>query len=197
MNISLVLPAAALLAVTACGQATTSHSVAARGLSTPPASTSPSAHRSVPPSSPLPATPPATSSATPSAARTTTPPEPEDEHLSQPVALPRCPHTTPSPHFATVDAMMRYLAAAWNHHDLDQLCHVTNPNARELLTQMHSEALNLRLDHCTAQPTGDYVCYLDHDYPRSTHRHGVGHAIFRAAPAARPGWYMTVFESCG
>lgn len=92
---------------------------------------------------------------------------------------------------------MRYLAAAWNRNDRDALCHVTNPNARGLLRDMRKEAVHLRLDHCAPQPTSSYVCYLDHDYPASMHKRGVGHAVFDAAPADRPGWYMTVFESCG
>jgi hypothetical protein len=93
--------------------------------------------------------------------------------------------------------MMRYLAAAWNRNDLDALCHVTNPNARHLLRDMHEEAVHLRLDHCDRQSLGSYVCYLDHDYPAKMRKHGVGHAVFDAAAADRPGWYMTVFESCG
>jgi hypothetical protein len=29
------------------------------------------------------------------------------------------------------------------------------------------------------------------------HKRGVGHATFDAAAATKPGWYMTIFESCG
>jgi hypothetical protein len=176
-----------MLSAAACGQATTGASGAA--------------HRALP-SSPR-ASSPTTSAPTPSAEQSTaaqhaTPPPDEDEHLTQPVALPACPHKTVSPHFATVQAMMRYLAAAWNRNDLDALCHVTNPNARSLLRDMHKEAVNLRLNHCVRQAylISGYVCYLDHDFPAWRHKHGTGHAVFDAAPADRPGWFMTVFESC-
>lgn len=92
---------------------------------------------------------------------------------------------------------MRYLASAWNRNDLDELCHVTNPNARFLLNDMHGEAVNLRLNHCSPQPGGARICYFDHDYPKRMHKMGTGHAEFDVAPARRPGWYMTVLEGCG
>ena len=66
---------------------------------------------------------------------------------------------------------------------------------------MHSEAVDLRLDHCTARSTGDYICYFDHGYPagytQTTEPGGVGHPQFIVGPAAAPGWYLTVFETCG
>jgi hypothetical protein len=178
-----------LLAATACGQAAT-HTAAGKPVTTKPAATSAAA-----------ATPTALPSPTATRAATHRHPK-QQEHLSQPIALPRCPHTSPSPHFDTPEAMMSYLATAWNHDDLDALCHVTNPNARTLLNEMHSEAVNLRLNHCERQAGSigrTYVCFLDHDYPTSMRKlHlGHGHAVFDAAPADRPGWYMTVFESCG
>ncbi|MFL6140133.1 MAG: hypothetical protein ACJ74O_20355 [Frankiaceae bacterium] len=184
-----------LLAVAACGQASTSQGSGG----------TPGQDRKVDAGARVVARPAATRAPAPTPApiATTTDPassEPPEEHLTQPIAMPRCPHSTPSPHFTTAEAMMRYLASAWNRRDLDQLCHVTNPNARSLLAAMHAEAVNLRLNHCEAQVDLTYVCYLDHDYPASMHgghaRHG-GQAVFRAAAAGRPGWYMTVFESCG
>lgn len=122
----------------------------------------------------------------------------EREHLTQPVAVPKCPHTK-SPHFNTPEAAMRYLAAAWNRNDLADLCHVTNPNSRALLNEMHSEATNLSLNHCIKQPAGDYECFFDHDYPKAMKPKpkGHGHAEFQVGPAGTPGWYMTVFEGCG
>jgi hypothetical protein len=95
---------------------------------------------------------------------------------------------------------MNYLTAAWNSGNTVDLDHVTNPAARTALASMHDEAVNLRLNHCTARPQGDYICYFDHDYPAGTPTTlpgGVGHAVFLAGPAARPGWYMTVFITCG
>jgi hypothetical protein len=184
--------AAALLLVslTACGQATTTNGSITAFVPTPTATASP--------------TPSATSSPRPSPKATHHHDKAHHhrEHLHQPIALPRCPNT-PSPHFDTPQAAMTYLAAAWNRHDLAALCHVTNPNSRRLLDDMHNEALNLRLDHCAKHPWNEdsyyYSCVFDHDYPKSMHmRHGkVGHAYFDAGPADTPGWYMTNYEGCG
>jgi hypothetical protein len=107
------------------------------------------------------------------------------------------------PHFATAEDAMRFLADAWNRDDIVNLKHVTDPGARDELETMHGVAVNLRLNHCVAQPEGDYLCHFDHDYPphASTtmveeHHGATGEAIFRVGPADTPGWYMTVFESC-
>ena len=94
---------------------------------------------------------------------------------------------------------MRYLADAWNRNDIVELKHVTNPAARAQLDDMHKEATNLRLNHCDKNPAGDYTCHFDHDYPANYVRPpgAAGEAIFLVGPADTPGWYMTVFESCG
>jgi hypothetical protein len=107
--------------------------------------------------------------------------------------------TAPPPHFDTPKAAMTYLAAAWNNNDLVSLMHVTNPAARAQLDAMHSEATNLRLDHCDQNPAGDYTCYFKHDYPAGyiVPPGAAGEAIFLVGPADTPGWYMTVFKSCG
>lgn len=110
--------------------------------------------------------------------------------------------TTPPgpPHFATPQAAMSYMAAAWNSGNTVALDHVTNPAARAELVAMHSEAVNLRLDHCTPRPQGDYLCYFDHDYQAGTATTlpgGQGLMTVLVGPADTPGWYMTVFLSCG
>jgi hypothetical protein len=94
---------------------------------------------------------------------------------------------------------MSYLATAWNNNDLVSLMHVTNPDARAQLDEMHSEATNLRLDHCDLNPPGDYTCYFHHDYPAgySPPPDALGQAIVLVGPADTPGWYMTVFQACG
>jgi len=108
------------------------------------------------------------------------------------------PGNTPAgPHFATPQAAMRYLAAAYNRHDKVALWYVTTPDGRNALEQMRSEAINLRLRSCTKNPPGDYTCIFDHDYPSSMHKAGHGTATFIAGPARDRGWYMTVFEGCG
>lgn len=94
---------------------------------------------------------------------------------------------------------MRYLATAWNKHDLVSLKHVTDPNARTQLEDMRSEAANLKLDHCTfTKARGDFECYFTHGFPKGYKSHGpVGSAEFTVGPALRPGWYMTYFVGCG
>src|SRR5947209_1901017 len=101
------------------------------------------------------------------------------------------------PYFATPQAAMRYLAAAYNRHDKVALWYVTTPDGRNALEQMRHEATNLRLRSCTKNPAGDYTCEFDHDYPPSMHKSGRGTATFVAGPARDRGWYMTVFEGCG
>jgi hypothetical protein len=106
------------------------------------------------------------------------------------------------PHFASPEDAMTYLADAWNRNDLVSLKHVTDPSARDELNSMHGVATNLRLDHCDKNPPGDYSCFFDHDYPphasttMAMDDPQTGHAEFLVGPAATPGWYMTVFESC-
>jgi len=91
---------------------------------------------------------------------------------------------------------MTYLAAAYNRGDLAALHHVTEPRAFSRLMSMRSDALNLRLKDCTPNPRGDYTCYFRHDFPASEHKSGYGQAVFIAAPALNPGWYMYQFQSC-
>jgi hypothetical protein len=107
------------------------------------------------------------------------------------------------PHFGSPEDAMRYLADAWNRDDLTDLKHVTDPSARGALDDMHEVAVNLRLNHCERnEERGDYTCYFDHDYPPHASTTlkmedpVMGHAVFTVGPAATPGWYMTVLESC-
>ena len=91
---------------------------------------------------------------------------------------------------------MRYLTAAYNRNDLRALKKVTNPPARAALLEMRQEATNLQLTGCSPQPRGDYVCSFRTDFPEHRHRLGHGQATFLAAPADKPGWYMTVLLDC-
>jgi hypothetical protein len=99
-------------------------------------------------------------------------------------------------HFTTPEAAMRYLAAAYNRNDLPALKKVTNPAARTALLALRQEATNLQLTGCHRQPRGDYLCTFRHDFPEHRHRSGHGQATFLAAPAHKPGWYMTVLLDC-
>ena len=100
------------------------------------------------------------------------------------------------PHFDTPQAAMIYLADAYNAGDLTALHHVTEPRAFSRLMSMRSDAFNLRLKYCTPNPRGDFTCYFRHDFPASEHKTGHGQAVFIAAPALNPGWYMYQFQSC-
>ena len=171
---------AVALAAAACGDGRSSPATAAptsvvapaplTSATTPPAPAPPSA-------SPAPSTAP--SSAPSSAESESTAPAPK-----------------PGVHFATPEAAMRYLTAAYNRNDLPALKKVTNPPARAALLEMRQEATNLQLTGCTLQPRGDYVCSFRHDFPEHRHRVGHGQATFLAAPADKPGWYMTVLLDC-
>jgi hypothetical protein len=124
-------------------------------------------------------------------------PQPSPSPSPSPTYRP-VPPTAPGPHFRTPQAAMRYLARAWNRHDTASLKHVTDPSARSALEDMRTEATNLRLSYCVKQQAGDYECFFKHDFPagyKGKERRGV--AQFVVGPALRPGWYMTVFESCG
>ena len=111
----------------------------------------------------------------------------------------------PHPHFATPEAAMTYLAAAWNAKDLVSEKHVTDPGARVQLDEMRSEAVNLRFNRCDRHvqdgtDMGDYICYFKHDYPKdtpTTMAGGIGDSTVLVGPADTPGWYMTVFQGCG
>jgi hypothetical protein len=120
-----------------------------------------------------------------------------DHHIAKPEPLPPCPGLTSSPHFATPGASMRYLARAWNRDDLDALCHVTDPEGRAMLRDMHSEAIHLRFGHCDSLGVGQYSCTFRHDYPRHLHASGHGRAFVMVAAARTPGWFMSGFVGCG
>ena len=101
-----------------------------------------------------------------------------------------------APHFDTPQAAMIYLADAYNAGNLTALHQVTEPRAFSMLMSMRSDALNLHLKYCTPNPRGDFTCYFRHDFPASEHKTGHGQAVFIAAPALNPGWYMYQFQSC-
>ena len=112
-------------------------------------------------------------------------------------SVPTAPAAPRPLHFATPEAAMRYLAAAYNRNDLAALKHVTTPEARNNLLFMRPNADNLQLVGCTANAgRGDFLCGFTHGFPAVTHHAGTGHAHFTAAPADKVGWYMTVLNDC-
>ena len=138
----------------------------------------------------------------PRLADTTDPPGPTTpinrHHRTQTdMATPTTPVAPRQLHFATPQAAMRYLAAAYNRNDLAALKHVTTPQARNNLLFMRPNADHLQLVGCTVNARrGDYLCGFTHGFPAATHQAGTGHAHFTAAPADKVGWYMTVLNDC-
>ena len=120
----------------------------------------------------------------------------DDEVIRQPPAAPSCPDGV-NVHFGTPQAAMTYLAAAWNHNDLEALCQVTNPNSRMLLLDMHREAVNLQLKKCERMDIGLYACTFTHDYPKHLHAKGHGKTWLEVAAADNPGWYLLDYVGCG
>lgn len=97
--------------------------------------------------------------------------------------------------FRTPEAAMGFLVSAYNAHDDRALKHVTTPDARTNLVGMRPYAPALRLKSCTRLDTGAYDCEFTHTVDGK--RGWGGYASFRVAPAAKPGWYMTVLMDCG
>jgi hypothetical protein len=96
------------------------------------------------------------------------------------------------PHFATPQAAMTYMAAAYNNDDTTAMLAVTDPQAFTSLQAMRSADVGLRLTSCSPTPRGDYMCSFRYDSagghdPRSQT------AMLIAAPALNPGWYMYRF----
>lgn len=151
-----------------------------------------------------------TAAAQQQAAATDTPAAAPAATPTSPAATPTSPAATPTspaqpstaapgntkPHFDTPQAAMTYLAHAYNTWDVTALHYVTEPRAFARLMEMRSDAFNLRLKYCTANPRGDFTCYFRHDFPVSEHKTGYGQAVFIAAPALTPGWYMYQFQTC-
>ena len=126
------------------------------------------------------------------------PTRPASHHRTQTdKPTPTTPAAPRQLHFATPQAAMGYLAAAYNRNDLAALKHVTTPQARNNLLFMRPNADNLQLAGCTRNAArGDYLCGFTHGFPAATHQAGTGHAHFTAAPADKIGWYMTVLNDC-
>jgi len=152
------------------------------------AAQAPAAHVAAKPRPPAAAHRPASAARPPAAAPAAAPTSPAPPSTTAPGYT--------GPHFDTPQAAMTYLANAYNAGDLTALHHVTEPRAFSRLLSMRSDALNLRLKYCTPNPHGDFTCYFRHDFPASEHKTGHGQAVFIAAPALNPGWYMYQFQSC-
>jgi hypothetical protein len=110
-----------------------------------------------------------------------------------------------TPHFATPDIAMRYLASAWNSGNVQEIDYVTDPAGRQQMDSMAAQMVNLRFDRCSRNPAGDYTCYFTHDIAASdsstTYPNPMGYppgeAVFTVAPADTPGWYLTEVIHCG
>ena len=174
-----------------------------RRTSPPSAPTSPT----TPPTSPTSATAPATAptSASPAVSASaapapTTQADPEVVNAAVSAALP--------PHFATPDAAMRYLVAAYNSGDETAVRHVTTPDSR---TQFESErqwVKTFRFRDCTANgaPNWDYSCVFDivalmpgvnPNVDETTGLVVMDEVTVLVAPAARTGYYLAANQGCG
>jgi hypothetical protein len=110
-----------------------------------------------------------------------------------------------SPHFATPDAAMVYLAAAWNSANVQEVDYVTDPAGRQQMDSMAAQMVHLQFNHCSRNPAGDFTCYFTHDIAESNSsttypnpmNYAPGEAVFTVAPATTPGWYLTEVIHCG
>ena len=124
---------------------------------------------------------------------------------SQIVPIDQVCSSVGTPHFDTPQAAMTYLANAWNAGNVQEIDYVTDPNGRQELDSMASVMVNLRIEECSPNPSGDYTCYFMHDIKPSTSpttypnpmNYPPGEAVFTVAPAETPGWYLTNVIHCG
>jgi hypothetical protein len=156
-------------------------------VSAPPVPPVASPPASTPPSVPTPANPPS---------------------VPRPSAVPVAAGS--APHFATPDAAMRYLVAAYNRHDIASEMHVTTPDSRAALETERQWVNTFSFHSCTVNPGGgDYSCQFDmvSKVKKATNDdfnpfgddvvENMGEITVLVAPAQRPGWYMYFNEGCG
>lgn len=186
-----------------------SASTASSGSTAPSAKAAPPASTNSPASTP-PAPPASTSVAKPASSQAPAPASaacslPDRSGAAGTVPLYQVCSSQGAPHFDTPQAAMTYLASAWNAGNTRQIDYVTDPAGRDQLNSMASLLVNLRFKSCTANPAGDYTCYLMHDIVPSTSpttypnpmNYPPGEAVFTVAPASGPGWYLTQVVHCG
>jgi hypothetical protein len=109
------------------------------------------------------------------------------------------------PYFATPAQAMAYLSTAWNTGNVQDLDYVTDPAGRQEMDAMAAQMVNLRFTSCSANSTGDYTCFFNHDIAPSDSTttypdpggYPPGEAVFTVAPAAASGWYLTEVIHCG
>jgi hypothetical protein len=130
--------------------------------------------------------------------------------VPQPTAEPVEVAGQRSPHFATPDAAMRYLVAAYNAHDVSSERHVTTPDSRIALESERQWVKTFAFHSCAKNPGGDYTCVFTmlervkgvQAAPNTYDDFGsevtdMNEITVLVAPAARPGWYMYFNFGCG
>jgi hypothetical protein len=106
------------------------------------------------------------------------------------------PAASTGPHFATPQAAMAYLAAAYNSDDVAALHAVTNAQSFTSLQSMRTTDVNLKLTSCRPTGHGDDECTFRYTYVGEGQQ-AARNAMVTAAPALNPGWYMYRFiEGC-
>jgi hypothetical protein len=112
------------------------------------------------------------------------------------------------PHFATPEASMRYLVAAYNTGNETNIRHVTTPTSRDQFESERQWVKKFTFHSCTANgaPAWDYICVLDITTTmpgvQVTTDPATGTPIMNevtvlVAPAARTGFYLEANEGCG
>jgi hypothetical protein len=135
--------------------------------------------------------------AAPAAGRAPATPAPAASPTAAAPAAATSPATgSTGPHFATPQAAMAYLAAAYNSDDTAALHVVTNAQSFTSLQSMRTTDTNLRLTSCRPTGHGDDECTFRYTYVGEG-QHAARNAMVTAAPALNPGWYMYRFiEGC-
>jgi len=128
--------------------------------------------------------------------------------VADPAAVTVVPPTRGVPHFATPEAAMRYLAAAYNSGDETAIRHVTTPDSRTQFEAERQWVQTFRFRECTANgaPAWDYNCVLDitanvpgvsPNIDATTGLVVMDEVALLVAPAARTGYYVEANEGCG
>jgi hypothetical protein len=113
-----------------------------------------------------------------------------------------------APHFATPDAAMRYLAAAYNSGDEVAIRHVTTPDSRSDFEAERQWVKTFSFRDCAAMgaPYWTYNCTLDitanmpgvnPNIDATTGLVVMDEVALEVAPAARTGYYVDAVEGCG
>jgi hypothetical protein len=89
---------------------------------------------------------------------------------------------------------MRYVAAAFNRHDLRALREMMTPSNAVVVDAMHDEAVDLRFVSCAEEEGMGLGCTFSHAFPKGR---GHGTAWMQVSFDRRLGWYVSGTPECG